>query len=90
MTILKPRLTDWLNAFKADPFSTGADKVDRLLSIIAEADTRLIALAPEMFEALECIQDDFREDETLRENPNVQAHIASIDTLLRPVRGDAS
>lgn len=28
-------LIDWLNAFKADPFSTGADKVDRLLEICA-------------------------------------------------------
>jgi hypothetical protein len=33
---LKARMTDWLNAFKADPFSTGADKVDRLFEVLAE------------------------------------------------------
>jgi len=27
-------LIDWLNAFKADPFSTGADKVDRLMTVL--------------------------------------------------------
>ena len=35
----RARLIDWLNAFKADPFSTGADKVDRLLEIIASLAT---------------------------------------------------
>jgi hypothetical protein len=30
----REKLIDWLNAFKADPFSTGADKVDRLLAVL--------------------------------------------------------
>lgn len=34
---LRVRLTDWLNAFKADPFSTGSDKVDRLLELVSES-----------------------------------------------------
>jgi hypothetical protein len=33
----RAKLADWLNAFKADPFSTGETKVDRLLEIIGEA-----------------------------------------------------
>jgi len=31
---MRAKLADWLNAFKADPFSTGADKVDRLIEVI--------------------------------------------------------
>ncbi len=30
----RSKLADWLNAFKADPFSTGETKVDRLLELI--------------------------------------------------------
>jgi uncharacterized membrane protein YheB (UPF0754 family) len=30
----REKLIDWLNAFKADPFSTGADKVDHLLAVL--------------------------------------------------------
>lgn len=33
---LRPKMIDWLNAFKADPFSTGADKVDRLFEVLSE------------------------------------------------------
>jgi hypothetical protein len=42
MTDAQARLTlaDWLNAFKADPFSTGADKVDRLLELVRTPDAQ--------------------------------------------------
>jgi hypothetical protein len=33
---LRTKMADWLNAFKTDPFSTGADKVDRLFEVLSE------------------------------------------------------
>lgn len=46
----RAKLIDWLNAFKADPFSTGEDKVDRLIEVAA------IAAMPE----LSALQDKIR------------------------------
>jgi hypothetical protein len=57
--VLREKLIDWLNAFKADPFSTGADKVDRLLALIEPVmeENERFKVALQRIETGECVTD---------------------------------
>jgi hypothetical protein len=50
---MRGKLVHFLNAFKADPFSTGEDKVDRLLEILAAMQATPETGWQRMLEALE-------------------------------------
>jgi hypothetical protein len=54
------------------------------------ANASLIAAAPEMFDALEDIQRTIRANDLLTMDPDLSAIASSIDTLLRPIRGEAA
>jgi len=86
--VARAKLADWLNAFKADPFSTGDSKVDRLIEVIA-------GLSPhdrnrELEEALRLFVADERFQVTVGGNPvAVKAAIAQARAALSKVRGEA-
>jgi hypothetical protein len=86
---LKARMTDWLNAFKADPFSTGADKVDRLFEVLAEyrppvPDKQLTDVVERLKNSLTCKGARLNDgDWTTLQARDVRAIIDAMDAISR-------
>jgi hypothetical protein len=90
----RARLADWLNAFKADPFSTGADKVDRLIEVarrspVTSPDTILVEAAGALVARIERLSDGqcgpFAIRNSIANSPEMDALRIALSSTANPI-----